>query len=61
MGWRDTLDAAIQKGKDKTVETVMLDKAKKTIHAIAVAAGSWLADEDVGKCAADAVLLPDLR
>lgn len=37
MGWRDTLDAAIQKGKDKIVETVTLDNANKAISAIAIA------------------------
>lgn len=45
MGWRDTLDAAIQKGKDKIVETVTVDNAKKAISAIAVAAATAAAEK----------------
>jgi len=40
MGWRDVLDTAIQKSKDKIVETVTVDNAKKAMSAIAVAAAT---------------------
>jgi hypothetical protein len=52
MGWRDTLDAAIQKSKDKIVETVTVDNTKKAISTIAVAAATAAAEkvrQELGK------------
>ncbi|WP_274642406.1 hypothetical protein [Pseudomonas serbica] len=52
MGWRDTLDTAFQKSKDKIVETVTVDNAKKAISAVAVAAATAAVEkvrEEMGK------------
>ncbi|MFJ4260292.1 hypothetical protein ACIP01_25510 [Pseudomonas monteilii] len=52
MGWREALDTAIQKSKDKIVETVTVDNAKKAMSAIAVAAATAAVEkvrEEMGK------------
>lgn len=52
MGWRDKLDAAIQKNKEKIVEIVTVENAKKAMSAIAVAAATAAVEkvrEEIGK------------
>ena len=49
MGWRDKLDAAIQKNKEKIVEIVTVENAKKAMSAIAVAAATAAAAAAVEK------------
>lgn len=52
MGWRDKLDAAIQKNKEKIVEIVTVENAKKAMSAIAVAAATAVVEkvrEEIGK------------
>ena len=52
MGWRDKLDAAIQKNKEKIVGIVTVENAKKAMSAIAVAAATAAVEkvrEEIGK------------
>lgn len=52
MGWRGKLDAAIQKNKEKIVEIVTVENAKKAMSAIAVAAATAAVEkvrEEIGK------------
>lgn len=52
MGWRDKLDAAIQKNKEKIVEIVTVENAKKAMSAIAAAAATAAVEkvrEEIGK------------
>ncbi|MFD2645227.1 hypothetical protein [Pseudomonas japonica] len=52
MSWRDLLDTAVQKSKEKIVETVTVENAKKALSGIAVAAATAMVDkikEEAGK------------
>ena len=52
MSWRDLLEAAVQKSKEKIVETITVENAKKALSGIAAVAATAVVEkvrEEAGK------------